>query len=350
MKAVVLTSARTMEARQVAEPKLDPGQVMVAPEYVGLCGTDQHVFLGEFEERVKYPAILGHEFCGKIVEAGAHAKDFQKGQRVVVDPVIFCGECPMCITGHANVCKNVKVQGLDTAGGLAQLVAVDASRVVPLPDSISPEHAAMAELYSVAVHAARITNIATGDTVVILGSGKLGLTLLDVMRHSGAKKIIVIDILDSRLERAKSIGADVIINARDEGPIAAVMNETDGLGADKVIEAIGTPAEIPGRESPMEKAIRMVRPAGQITAMGQPQAAGTFPWRMAVLKEVKILTSRLNLRDMNRAVALMAKKGMLHPEKIISHVVKPAEVPVYLEMMHSEPGKVVKAVVDMSKF
>lgn len=347
MKAIQLISRDRIEINDVADVPPAPGEVAIAPDFVGLCGTDLHVFLGQCEDRVAYPAIMGHEFGGRIDEIGEHVEGFKVGDRVVVDPVFPCGECALCKAGRFNTCLELDVLGIDCAGAMAERVVVDAGNVLHLPDSVEPKHAIMAELYTVAVHSSRITKIETGDVVAILGAGRLGLSLLDVMRHSGAAKIISVDILDSRLEVAETLGADLALNARDSDPVDEVMKLTNGLGADKVVEAVGHAVEIEGRKPPMYMAAQMIRPGGRITAMGQGGSEEPFFWKPFVLKEATVVSSRLNLGDMPRALAMMAG-GLLHPGQIITNTIAPDEVQHGFEMMQDDPGSVIKVVVDMS--
>jgi L-gulonate 5-dehydrogenase len=347
MKAVCLVERERMEIREVDDLHPRQGEIAVAPDYVGLCGTDLHVFLGECEDRVPYPATMGHEFGGTVAELGEGVETFDVGDRVVVDPVFPCGVCPRCQAGRFNTCLDLDVLGIDCAGALAERVLVDADNALPLPDEVESPHAIMAELYTVAVHASRITGIETGDVVVLLGAGRLGLSLLDVMRHSGAASIVSVDILDSRLDVARTLGADVVVNARDLDPVAEVMKLTDDLGADKVVEAVGHAVAIPDRKAPMYTACRMLRPGGQITAMGQGGAEETFFWKPFVLKEATIVSSRLNLGDMPRALAMM-QRGLLHPGDVITTAIKPDEVQAGFEMMRDDPAHVIKVVVDMS--
>jgi len=349
MKAIQLVGREDIEIGEVDDVQAGAGEVAVAPEFIGLCGTDHHVFLGEFEERVPYPAIMGHEVCGRIAELGEGVEGFEVGDRVVIDPVFPCGDCPLCRAGRFNNCVNLDVLGLDCAGALAERFVADSANVFHLPESIEPEDAIMAELYAVGVHASRLTGIEAGDAVVIIGAGRLGLSLLDVMQYNGAETVVSVDILDSRLAIAAEIGADLTFNARETDPVEAVMDLTDGLGADRVIEAVGHHVTLEGREPPMGMACAMIRPAGQITAMGQAEGEQSFDWRRPVLKEGSIVTSRLNLGEMPRAISMLAGDS-LHPEDIITNTVTPGDVQGGFEMMRDDPDNVVKVVVDMTGF
>jgi len=334
MLAAVLERRQTVVVKDVPEPKPRPGEVKIAVRAVGICGTDVHAWLGVMEYRVPYPRILGHEFGGEVVELGPGVDGVKVGDRVAVDLVTPCGKCVSCMEGHPNTCVNLNVVGIDSDGGMAEQTVVRAERVHKLPDNLPMKHSIMAELYAVAVHAMRRTKIEPGDVVVILGSGRLGLACLDVALGCGAKQIITTDIQDFRLDVARKFGADVTINASKDDPVAAVMEITGGFGADKVIECIGESTPQPGQNTPAWQATEMVRPSGQITMLGQGPHPEKLPWRDLVLKEANIITSRLNVGDLPRSIALMAA-GRLHPELIITDELPLSEAVRGFEMAHS---------------
>lgn len=346
MRACVLESAQTMAIREVDEPVLVPGHVIVAPKAVGICGTDLHVYLGTMEHRVPYPAVLGHEFAGVVVEAADDVEGFAPGDPVAVDNVINCGHCPRCAEGQRNVCENMNVFGIDSPGALAERVVVPARLVYPFPRELPIHHGILAELYSIAVHASRRTKIETGDTVVILGAGRVGLSLLDVMRQAGSAKTISVDVEPDRLDVARQIGADATLNPRECNVADEVKRLTGGRGADKVVEAVGHPVEIEGQGSPTWLAFEMIRSAGQITLLGQGEQTDRVYWRDFVLKEATVTASRLNLGDFPRAIALL-ESGRLHPDLIITHRVPLDAAPdAFARLAAHEPG-MIKVVVDL---
>jgi len=347
MKAISLVGRETIEIREVEDIRPGEGEVAIAPEHVGICGTDLHVYLGQSEERAPYPVTLGHEFVGRVAEVGKGVGGFEVGDRVVVDPVIPCLACPLCRAGRFNACINIKVLGIDCPGAMAERVVVSAANVLRLPESVEPEHGIMVELYSVAVHSSRITKVETGDVVVVLGAGKVGLSLVDVLRQSPAEKLVAVDVLAPRLQVAKEIGADLVVDSRETDPVKEIMELTAGLGADKVIEAVGHAVEVPGLKPPMYLAMQMLRPGGQITAMGQGGSEELFFWKPFVLKEATIVSSRLNLGDMPRAIKLLAS-GKLHPDRIITHTILPDQVQQGFEMMRTDPARVIKVVLDLT--
>ena len=339
MLAAVLEKRQTIVVKEVPDSAPGPGEVKIAVEAVGICGTDVHAWLGSMEDRVAYPHILGHEFGGHVLEAGRDVENLAVGDRVTADIVFPCGECRGCQEGHANTCQALNVFGIDSNGAMAQHVIVQAGKVHRLPDSVAIEHSIMAELYAVAVHAVHRTKIEPGDDVVILGAGRLGLAVLDVAKNCGARRITVTDVRDFRLDVARRIGADVAINVAKDDPVATVMESTGGFGADKVIECIGEWEEQPGQPPPCWQAVEMMRPSGQITVMGQGPDPQAMPWRQFVLKEGTVTSSRLNMGDLPRAIDLMAA-GRLRPELIVTHELPLSEAARAFEMAHDAPDAI----------
>lgn len=136
MKAGILYNDRDIRLGDALDPRVKPDEVLVKSGYAGICGTDLHIYRGEFHERVKFPAIQGHEFGGVIQEVGKDVKGFKAGDRVVVDPIISCHSCPACLSGHINACRTLKLLGVDLDGGFGQYVAAPVSHLYRLPDSV----------------------------------------------------------------------------------------------------------------------------------------------------------------------------------------------------------------------
>ncbi len=318
MKAAILHARRDIRPGEVPDPRPGPEDVVVRVEYASVCGTDYHVYLGEFEGRVNYPAVLGHEFAGVVEELGAGVDGLSVGDRVAVDPDLPCGTCPACRDGHASGCQRLRLIGIDLPGGFAEKVLVPAGKAARLPEGIELKHAALLELYSVAVHAVRRARIDPADVVVLLGAGKLGTAILQVARHAGAKELIAVDVSAARLERARRLGATHVIDAREEDPVRRVADLTAGEGADRVIEAVGAADAAPGRAHPLAQAIEMVRNAGRVVVLGQsPQEPGV-PWRTFVWKEAEIVASRVSHNELPRAVEMLLR-GMLSPGEVVTH-------------------------------
>jgi len=346
MLAAVLESRGRIAVRDLPDPPLRPGHVAIAPRAVGICGTDLHVYLGTMEHRVAYPAVLGHELAGVVTEAADDVQGFQPGDPVAVDNVLACGRCPRCAEGQFNICERLTVVGIDSFGGMCQRIVVPARLVYSFPASIPIHFGIMAELYSVAIRASRRTGIEAGDTVIILGAGKVGLSLLDVMRRSPARRIVSVDVDPWRLGVARGLGADLTLNPTECSVVEEVKRLTDGRGADKVVEAVGHPADVPGQGTPVWQAFDMIRSGGQVTVMGQGEQTESVYWREFVLKEATVVTSRLNLGDFPRAIALL-EAGHLHPDKIITHRVPLAQAPQAFADLAAHRPAMLKVVLDI---
>ncbi len=347
MKAAILYDDREIRPGDAPDPRIGPDEVLVSSSFAGICGTDLHIYRGEFKERVKYPAIQGHEFGGIILELGRNVRGLRIGERVVVDPIISCHACPACLTGHINACRTLKLLGVDLDGGYGQAVAVPASHILALPESIPMEYAPMVELYGIAHHILERGGLQPGESVAILGAGKVGLSVIDVLCHrAGPALTIVTDLHEFRLALARKLGADHTINVNCEDPVERVMEVTGGVGVDCVVEAVGHFHEIPGQEAPLQQAARMVRSGGRIVTVGLGDQPSAVHFKTLVLKEVLLIASRVTLGEFPRAIRLMAK-GLLHPDLLVTHKMSMREVAAAFTKVDREEPDTVKIVLDI---
>jgi threonine dehydrogenase-like Zn-dependent dehydrogenase len=349
MKAGILYADRDIRLGDAPEPRIKPDEVLVESGYAGICGTDLHIYRGEFHERVKFPSIQGHEFGGIIREVGQAVKGLAVGSRVVVDPIISCHNCPACLSGHLNACRTLKLLGVDLDGGFGQFVAAPASHVYPLPDSIPMQYAPMVEMYGLGHHVLLRGQVQPGETVVILGAGKLGLSVLDVLCHSAnAALTIVADMQPFRLETARKVGADVAIDVEREDPVQRVMEITHGIGADCVIECVGHYHEVPGREAPLQQAVKMIRTAGRVVTAGLGEQLSAVHFKTLVLKEAQIIASRVTLGEFPRAIRLMSK-GLLHPDLLVTDQAPLRDITAAFAKVDRDAPSTIKVVLDVQK-
>ena len=209
----VMTAPGKIEFREVAIPSIGEDQVLVKIKRIGICGSDIHVYHGE-HPYTSYPVTQGHEVSGRIVEVGSHVQTLKAGQRVTIEPQVFCGKCYPCRHGKYNLCENLKVMGFQTVGTASEYFAVDASKITPLPESMDYDDGAMIEPLAVTVHAAKRFADIKGAKVTILGAGPIGILLAQSVKACGADKVLITDISDSRLELARQAGADYVANTR----------------------------------------------------------------------------------------------------------------------------------------
>ncbi len=347
MKAGVLYAERDIRIGDAAEPQMGPDQVLVSPYYSGICGTDLHIYRGEFSNRVKYPAIQGHEFGGVVEEVGKDVKGIRVGNRVAVDPIIPCHACPACLTGHVNACLTLKLLGVDLDGGYGQLVAVPFGCIYPLPDNVRMEHVPMVEMYGLGHHVLRRGEVQPGETVAILGAGRLGLSVLDVLCHSASPSMtIATDVHDFRLERARQLGAEYVSNVAREDPVERVMEITGGLGVDCVIECVGHYHLFGNQEPPLGQAVRMIRNGGRIVTTGLGEQLSPVHFKTLVFKEGRIIASRVTLGEFSRAIRLLSK-GLLHPDLLVTHRMPLGEITAAFETADREEPGTIKIVLDV---
>jgi len=347
MKAGILYGDREIRLGDAPEPEIKLDEVLVAPAYAGVCGTDLHIYRGEFHARVRFPAILGHEFGGIVEQAGKAVSGIKVGDRVAVDPILSCHGCPACLSGHINACQSLRLLGVDLDGGFGERVAVPATRIYPLPENVPLEHVPMVEMYGLGHHILERGNVQPGETVAILGAGKLGLSVLDVICHSaGAAMTIAVDIQPFRLEKARQLGADHIINAAQEAPLERVAEITKGTGLDCVIECVGHHQAFEGQEPPLAQAVKMIRNGGRIVTTGLGEQLTPVHFKTLVLKEAEIIASRVTRGEFPRALRLLAK-GLLHPGLLITDRMSLRDVSAAFEMVDREAPETIKIVLDI---
>lgn len=267
LKAIVKTrrGPGNVELKEVAVPTIKPHEVLIEVKFTGICGTDVHIY----HDLTFYtpPVILGHEYSGIIVQKGSEVKGFDIGDRVTSPATMPCGECLMCRTNHANRCvgETKRILGTHKADGtFAKYVAVPSQILHKIPQPLSLEEAAVAELAACVVRAVyERVRIEPGDVVAVLGPGPTGLLALQVAKAVGAEKVIVTGVGadKERLRVAKNLGADIIIDIEKDDPVETVRRLTDGWGADVVLEASGA-------SSARKQAFDMVRRCGKVGLIG----------------------------------------------------------------------------------
>lgn len=345
MKAAITADTRKIEYADVQTPKPGPADVLLALRYTGICGSDIHVYRGEFAGRVNFPLIQGHEFSGVVMEKGNAVKGLSIGDRVCVDPIISCRNCPACLDGRYNACRSLKLLGIDMDGGLAQYVCVDQEQCFKIPGAISDRDAALVELFSIGMHATSVSRIEPGDMAVVLGAGRVGLAVLQNLLLTSAEKIAVADISPHKLEIAASLGAALVINSAEVDAVKAVDEFTGGQGADCVVECIGeADLNVVGGKSPVEQAVEMIRNAGRITLLGQGPHSYGVHWKTLVWKEATISTSRTNRGEFPRVIAMMAG-GKYDTAAMVSAEYPLERTAEAFALVDKEPPDVVKVLI-----
>jgi threonine dehydrogenase-like Zn-dependent dehydrogenase len=272
---------------------------------------------------------------------------FKSGDRVVVDPILSCHNCPACLSGHLNACRTLKLLGVDLGGGYGQYVAVPASRLYPLPESIPMAHAPMVEMYALGHHILERGQVQPGETVALLGAGKLGLSILDVLCHSASPGFtLVTDLQPFRLETARKLGADVALDLNAGDPVERILEMTGGTGVDCVIEAVGHYHLPEGQEAPLAQAVKMVRSGGRIVTTGLGEQLSAVHFKTLVLKEAQIIASRVTCGEFPRAIRMM-ERGLLHPDLLITAVKPLEQIAAAFAQVDREDPHTIKIVLEL---
>lgn len=301
----------------IDKPKLKPDEVLIKVACVGICGSDIHRLE---EDNVKWDSVvLGHEFSGVVTEIGSAVKNVKVGQRAAVAPLVPCHSCEYCVQGQFSQCPNYSFIGSRRNGAFAEYTAVPAINLIPIPDSLSMERAALLEPLTVVLHPLMMLDNQLGrlDTVVVTGLGAIGLLAVQVLKHMGARNIVVSDIIPEKLELAKELGATHAVNVRDQ----KLEDTTDKLGgANLVFESSGSN---PAKQS----AIRVAHSKGVILLVGTSPRDITFEaalFERITRKELCILGSWMNYsapwpgKEWETA-AWLVDKGHIDDKKIITH-------------------------------
>jgi 2-desacetyl-2-hydroxyethyl bacteriochlorophyllide A dehydrogenase len=256
MQAVLFPEARSLLIESVPDPTCRPDEVVLQVASCGICGTDLHIYQGEYI--ADFPMIPGHEFSGTIVEVGKEVTYLKVGERVTADPNIFCGYCDFCRNDQANHCLNWSGVGVKRNGAFAEYIAVPARNCYPVPDSLTDAQAAFIEPLACVAYALRRLRVWPADQVLIFGAGPMGLLLVQALQHSGASQVVAVEKQANRLTLAEQLGATTILADPAQ---AEALQTLAPSGFDVVIDATGVPAVIEG-------AFDYLKPRGQFLQFG----------------------------------------------------------------------------------
>lgn len=331
---------RPGEIAVVEKPDYDDvgaDEVIIKMKASGICGSDLHIYNGESAFAV-YPNIIGHELAGEIVDVGEQVTEFARGDRVVINNVLSCGVCYACSIGRPNVCREVKVMGVHVEGGWKEFMKVSQQHVFKIPESIPWEQAALVEPYSIAAEVLDRGRFTEEDRVLICGVGPLGLILLQAIKRIPHVPVAVLDRVDSRLQKAKELGADVVIHALQEDVKDAVMSFTDQEGASLIIESTGS-------IQVFEQCVKeYASQAGRIVVLGFPKEFARISPYDIMRRELDIVGSRLNNNKFPEVIGWFAN-GEVRPGEIISHRYHFLEAKEALDRIREKPNEVIKAVL-----
>jgi L-iditol 2-dehydrogenase len=314
MKALVLKEYGRLAVDEVARPVPGPGEVLVRVRACGICGSDVHGMDGSTGRRIP-PLIMGHEGAGEIAEVGAGVGRWKPGDRVTFDSTLYCGKCWYCLRGEVNLCEERRVLGVSCAefrrdGAFAEFVAVPERVLYRLPDSLSFEKAAMVEAVSVAAHAVGRAPLGGDGCAAVLGTGMIGLLVVQVLRAAGVRTVIAVDLDDERLRLALRLGATSAFRADAADLAGDVRRLCGGRGADAVFEVVGLPATV-------EAAIGCARKGGSVVLVGNAAPRVELPLQSVVSRQITLLGSCASAGEYPECLELIAS-GRVNVTEFIS--------------------------------
>lgn len=329
------TSGATLRT-DLPVPEPADNEILVKVHAAAICGTDQHIYgWNEWaQQRVPIPMVFGHEFSGDIVAVGAGVRGFQVGDRVAAETHIPCNSCYQCRTGNQHNCEDMKIIGVHVPGGFSDYAVIPEDCAWKLDDAISYRHAAMLEPMGVAVH-----GVMSGEvnlkSVVILGCGPIGVMAVGAAAAAGASKVFAVDVFDEKLEMARKCGADVCINTKKEDFIQVILRETDGRGADTIIDYTGAVGLI-------EASFQALKKGGRYTFVGLPNNKLSLDLTNAVIyKEANMngVTGRRMYETWFQCTEIL-KKGKFTLDDVIGGVYKLEDYEkAFADIAAGQPGK-----------
>jgi L-iditol 2-dehydrogenase len=335
MQALQLTEYRKLELVSMDRPALGSTDVLVQVAACGICGSDVHGYDGSSGRRIP-PIVMGHEAAGTVVEVGNAVNRVRVGDRVTFDSTISCGQCDACCAGQVNLCTNRRVLGVSCDeyrhhGAFAEFVAVPQNILYPIPSQLAFEHAALIEPVSVALHAVDLLQIKRGERAVVVGSGMIGLLVIQALRVAGCSEVIALDVDAGRLQLAAELGATDTINSNQTDPVAAVIETTRGRGADVAAEVVGNAAAL-------HTAIRSVARGGRVALVGNVTPEVPLPLQLVVSRELTLLGSCASAGEYPRAIELVAS-GQIRVGPLISALAPLTQGPQWFDRLYArEPG------------
>lgn len=337
MKAVQIVKPSEIRVVELDKPVVGTGEVLVRINYVGFCGSDLNTFLGR-NPMVKLPVIPGHEVGAVIEEIGDGVPSgFEVGMNVTLNPYTNCGKCASCRNGRVNACEHNETLGVQRNGVMCEYAVLPWEKIIPAGD-LSPRDCALIEPMSVGFHAVSRARIADNEYVMVIGCGMIGIGAIVRAVLRGAT-VIAVDIDDEKLELAKKIGASYVINSQTENVHLRILEFTQGLGADVVIEAVGSPVTY-------VMAVDEVGFTGRVVCIGYAKSEVVFQTKLFVQKELDIRGSRNALPADFRAVINYMKTGNCPVDKLISKVVAPEKASDAMAEWAANPGKVFRILVN----
>jgi len=342
MKALILKEYNQLVYEDVPMPQPGPGDVLVQVKACGICGSDVHGMDGSSGRRIP-PLIMGHEASGVIAKVGGEVAGWAEGDRVTFDSTVYLRDDWYTLQGLYNLSDGRQVLGVSCEeyrrhGAFAEYVAVPQHILYRVPDSVSFNQAAMVEPISVSLHAFNLTPLQLHDPAMVVGSGMIGLFMVQILRAAGCSQIIAIDLEDRKLELARRLGATTVLNPGRDNIPESVRGLTDGRGADVAFEAVGISATV-------KMAVESVRKGGTVTLIGNISRTVELPLQWVVTRQIRLQGS-CGIRGEYPAALGMIEKGILKVDDLISATAPLADGAEWFHRLYSPGNDLMKVILN----
>jgi L-gulonate 5-dehydrogenase len=334
MRATIIEAPYKMTVGRWDNPIPAEGEVLIKVKAAGVCAGDLYFYTGK-NPYARYPQVCGHEIAGEVAELGKGVKGFKPGDRVVVEPYVGCGTCYPCRIGKPNCCAKLEIIGVHRAGGYAEYMVAPAVKVHKFPDKLNFTLASFVEPIGIGVQACRRAQLQADESVLVLGCGPIGLSIIEVARAHGAQ-VTAVDMMQSRLDAAEKLGAKAI--RADDGFRQTILDQTKGEGPPVIIEATGNPQAI-------EQAVDLIASGGRIVVVGlvKEGIGVNLPGLNFTRKEMTILGSRGSEKCFPESIDLLTRGAITYPQFASEYSMW--EGPKVFSDITERPGAVHKAVL-----
>ncbi|HUU58669.1 MAG TPA: alcohol dehydrogenase catalytic domain-containing protein [Phycisphaerae bacterium] len=342
MRKAYLTGIREIELREVPDPKIERGDdVRVRMHTIGVCGSDLHYYReGKIGVQVvEFPFAVGHECSGTVVEVGPDVANLRVGQRVAIDPLVVCGRCDQCLAGRENTCRNQKFLGCpgQIEGSMADYLVMPARCVFAIPDNVTFDQAVMVEPFAIGLWAQRLAGPTEGRKIAILGSGPIGLCVLQAVKAAGNCTVYATDLLDERVALARRTGADWGGNP-DRQDVVAAIGEAEPDGLDLVFECAG-------KQETIDQAGLLLTPGGTLLVLGiPPESRLSFDMNYFRRRELRVQSVRRQNGCVEDAIEMVAS-GKVDLDPQITHHFTLAESQAAFDLVADYKDGVIKAMI-----
>ncbi len=339
MKAAVLEKVGKLTVKDIPGPELEPDELLVKVDTCGICGTDVKLYEGKYTAKV--PVVLGHEYAGEVVEVGKEVMNIKMGDKVVSDPNESCGACYWCRSARPCFCNSLAAYGVLRDGGFAEYTKLGEKGAYKIPEKLNYESASFAEPVSCAIHGVDRIGYKPADNVLIIGGGSMGQVHLQLALNSGVNQVVLVEVEEDRINMAKRFGATHVINPKDVNLKEAVLNLTDGLGPDVVVEVVG-------HTSTISQAIDVAGKTAKVLIFGfapEGEKAAFIPFDV-LSKELTIMGSWVNPYTFSRALDILAS-GRVDVKPLISKRLPLDNIMDGFTLMAEKPKGFMKALVQL---